>query len=45
VWLLRSFFKLSKDIKFTNFGLADLKLFRFEVGTSIAFDLNELNQI
>jgi hypothetical protein len=42
VALDRYFPKLSKNIKFTRFGLANLKLFNFKVGVSIEKDLKEI---
>jgi hypothetical protein len=43
--LFRQFHELSKYIKFAKFGLVEFKLFKFEVGTSIEFELNGLNRI
>ena len=41
----REFHKLSRNIKFIKFGLVDIFLFNFEVGSSIEFKLIELIQI
>ena len=44
VWLDQAFHKLSNNIKFAEFGEVDLKLFEFELDTSLYFDRIVLKQ-
>jgi hypothetical protein len=38
----REFHKLSRNIKFINFGSVDISIFNFELGISIEFELNRI---
>jgi hypothetical protein len=43
--LFRQFHEVSKYIKVVKFGSVEFKLFKFEVGTSIEFELNGLIRV
>jgi hypothetical protein len=45
VGLVREIYKLSRTFWFAKFGFVEIELFKFEVGSSIGFELNGLNQI